>query len=79
MTKLERLKLSIQEIKEVTGESAPVIYEAIAKGDLKTFLVGRRRFARPESVAAWVDHLEKMSDAGKPVCYRARPEERKAA
>ena len=80
---MERLKIGVDEIAEVTGESRPVIYDAIAVGDLETFLVGRRRFARPEAVRKWVDFLQHESDAGRPVRYRARsraePTERRAA
>jgi predicted DNA-binding transcriptional regulator AlpA len=72
MAKLEPLKLSLQQIAEVTGESLPLIYRAINAGHLDTFLVGRRRFARPEAVRAWVDHLESESNAGRPVSYRSR-------
>lgn len=81
MSKLEPLKLSVQQIAEVTGESVPTIYSAIQAGDLVTFLVGRRRFARPEAVRAWVDHLEAESNAGRPVSYRSREklEDRRAA
>ena len=64
--------LGIQQIAEVTGESIPTIYSAINAGDLATFLVGRRRFARLEAVRAWVDHLESESNAGRPVSYRSR-------
>lgn len=69
---LEPLKLGVQQITEVTGESIPTIYSAIQAGDLVTFLVGRRRFARPEAVRAWIDHLEAQSNAGRPVSYRSR-------
>lgn len=72
MAKLEPLKLGIQQVAEITGESIPTIYSAIQVGDLVTFLVGRRRFARPEAVRAWIDHLEACSNAGKPVSYRSR-------
>ena len=72
MTRLEPLKLSVQQIAEVTGESIPTIYSAINAGDLVTFLVGRRRFARVDAVRAWVDHLEAESNAGRPVSYRSR-------
>lgn len=79
MQATNELKLSIRRIAEVTGESTPVIYDAITCGHLKTFLVGRRRFARPAAVRAWVDFLEKESNAGRPVSYRARSTEHKAA
>jgi hypothetical protein len=70
--KVELLKLSLQQIVEATGESLPVIHDAINVGDLDTFLVGRRRFAKPAAVKQWVDFLEAKSKAGKPVAYRAR-------
>ena len=76
---MNKLKLSLKEIAEVTGESLPLIHDAINAGHLKTFLVGRRRFAKPEAVQKWVDYLEKQSDAGRPVKYRARPDDRRAA
>ena len=66
------LKVSLQSIRDATGESLAVIYDAINAGHLKTFLVGRRRFARPEAVRAWVDFLQAQSDSGRPVCYRRR-------
>ena len=76
---MEKLKLSLAEVGEVTGESDNVIQDAIRAGHLETFLVGRRRFARPASIRAWVDYLEAESRAGRPVKYRARCDERKAA
>lgn len=73
---MNKLKLTLKEISAVTGESLPLIHDAINAGHLKTFVVGRRRFAKPQAVQNWIDFLEKQSDAGKPVKYRARPEER---
>ena len=69
---MEKLKWSMTEIVANSGESTPVVYDAINAGHLETFLVGRRRFARPEKVRAWVDFLERESHAGRPVAYRAR-------
>lgn len=76
---LEPLKLSLQSIAEVTGESHPTIYKAIEQGHLETFLVGRRRFARPDAVRKWVDFLQAESDKGRPVVYRSRASEEKEA
>jgi hypothetical protein len=59
--------LSIDRIAESTGQSRANVYDAIKTGHLKSFLVGRRRFARPAAVRAWVDFLETRSDAGRPV------------
>jgi len=72
---MEILKLGIEQIAEVSGESRNVVFDAIRAGHLKTFLVGRRRFARPEDVRRWVDLLERESDAGHPVCYRGRTQQ----
>ncbi|WP_103074846.1 hypothetical protein [Solilutibacter silvestris] len=66
------LKWSLAQIREATGESMQVIFDAIRLGHLDTFLCGRRRFARPEAVARWIDFLEARSKAGHPVVYRAR-------
>lgn len=67
-----KLKMSLADIAEATSEALPLIRAAIKKGELKTFLVGRRRFARPADVEAWVDFLQHESDAGRPVKYQAR-------
>lgn len=69
---IEPLKLSLQQIAMMTGESLPTLYAAINAGDLDTFLVGRRRFARPAAVRKWVDLLEASSKAGHPMAYRSR-------
>ncbi len=76
---MDPLKIGLQAVCEVTGESMSVIYDAVKAGHLETFLVGRRRFARPDAVRKWVDFLQAQSDAGKPVSYRARSTEREAA
>lgn len=77
MTKsIELLKLTLQQIAQATGESLPTIHAAIKAGDLQTFLVGRRRFAKPAAVQRWVDHLEAESNAGRPISYRPRSSEK---
>lgn len=72
---MEALKLSMQAVSEATNESMPTIYKAIQLGHLETFLVGRRRFARPDAVRKWVDYLEAQSQKGRPVVYRDRETE----
>lgn len=72
---MEPLKVSLEEIARATGESRALIYDAIRAGHLETFLVGRRRFARPAAVRKWVDYLEAQSNAGTPVVYRARKDD----
>ena len=74
---IEPLKLTLDQIAQATGESEPTIHCAVRAGHLRTFLVGRRRFARPEDVRAWVDLLQRESDAGRPVVYRPRSAEAK--
>ncbi|MDX9976197.1 MAG: hypothetical protein RBU21_24685 [FCB group bacterium] len=69
---MEKIKVSLGEIVEATGESLPTVHAAIKCGHLRTFLVGRRRYARPNDVRAWIDHLQSESDAGRPIAYRAR-------
>ena len=69
---MEKLKLSRAECAELTGESLSIIDDAISAGDLKSFIVGRRRFVKPAALRAFVDYLEKQSDRGTPVAYRAR-------
>jgi hypothetical protein len=76
---MEALKLPLDEISTVARESRSVVYNAIACGHLKTFVVGRRRFARPADVRAWIEFLQRESDAGRPVVYRPRAAERAAA
>ncbi len=68
---MQKLKMSMADIAETTGEAMPFIYAAINAGDLKTFF-GRRRFARAADVQAWVDFLQAQSDAGHPIAYQAR-------
>jgi len=72
---VEPLKLTLRQIAEATGESIPTLYQAISAGHLDTFLVGRRRFARPAAVREWVNYLESQSKAGRPVIYRPRSSE----
>lgn len=74
-----KLKLTMAEVAELTNEALPLIYKASCSGQLKTFLVGRRRFVRPADVEAWVDFLQRESDAGRPVKYQAREQEHQQA
>lgn len=70
---------SINDIVETSRQSRPVVYDAINRGHLRTFVVGRRRFARDEDVRSWLDFLQAESDAGRPVKYRGRKVEREVA
>lgn len=71
MDTLTKLKLSVRDIIAVSGESQNNVFYAIRQGHLKTFVVGRRRFARPQAVRDWVDFLERESNAGRPVKYQS--------
>jgi hypothetical protein len=72
---MEKLKLSLADICEASGESRTNVEKAIKAGDLQTFVVGRRRFARPEAVRRWVDWLQQQSDKGRPIKYQPRAAE----
>ena len=61
---MDQLKIPLADIPRIAGESLAIVYDAINAGHLSTFLVGRRRFARPDAIRAWVDYLEAQSDAG---------------
>jgi excisionase family DNA binding protein len=78
MEKLAKLKLSVQDICEVTGESRSNIMLAIKRGHLRVFRVGKRWHAKPEAVQAFVNWLEAQSDKGKPVSYQARSPDARA-
>src|SRR3546814_9230525 len=58
--KSNKLKLSLQEIAEVTGESLPLIHDAIKAAHLKTFVVGRRRLARPSRSEEHTSELQSL-------------------
>ena len=66
---MEKLALRIEDISETTGQPVRQVFDAIRVGHLETFVVGRRRFARPEAVRRWVEFLEGESRAGRPVKY----------
>jgi hypothetical protein len=68
-----KLVLGRHEIAEVADTSLSVVDDAIREGHLKSFLMGRKRKSTPQYVAEWVLFLQRSSDAGKPINYRARP------
>jgi hypothetical protein len=75
---LQKMKLSVDEICSATSEARPLVFAAIRAGHLRTFLVGRRRFAKPADVESWIDFLQRESDAGRPVVYQPRASEKAA-
>ena len=72
MSAINETPVPRQEIPAASGQSLPIVDDAIREGDLETFLVGRRRYAFPSAIARWLSFLKAESDAGRPVCYRAR-------
>jgi excisionase family DNA binding protein len=51
--RVEPVGLSIEEIVDATGLGRSSIYKEIAAGRLRTFKVGRRRFATPQALRQW--------------------------
>jgi excisionase family DNA binding protein len=49
-----RLSYTLPEFCEATGLSRTAAYVAIAKGELKSFKSGRRRFIRATAADAWI-------------------------
>ena len=66
--------LTLKEVEAATRQRQPSIHAAIKRGDLRVYKVGRRTYARESAVQSWLDFLQRQSDAGKPVFYRARVE-----
>ena len=60
------LLITIEEIIEASRSSRATVYSEIKKGRLKTVTIGRRRYATPETVKAWIDRLsaESQSEVG---------------
>ena len=66
--------MGMKEICAASGQGLMSVYAAINAGHLKTYLVGRRRFARASALNAWLDFMQKQSDSGRAVVYRPRVE-----
>lgn len=77
-TQLEPLQVPLHRFPEITGKSPPTIHAAINAGHLRTYLIGRRRYATMDDLRAWIEFLRAESDAGRPVVYRPRSSERAA-
>ena len=58
------LSYPIAELPSETGVSRSVIYTEIRKGNLTTFKVGAKRYARYEAVMDWLTSLERMTGQG---------------
>ena len=58
------LSYPIAELSGETGIPRTAIYEEIRRGNLRTFKVGRKRFATYESVRDWIRCLEEQTRRG---------------
>ena len=58
------LSYPIAELPAETGLSRSVIYTEIRKGNLTTFKVGAKRYARYEAVIEWLTRLEMKTSQG---------------
>ena len=58
------LSYPIAELPSETGVSRSVIYTEIRKGNLTTFKVGAKRYARYEAVIDWLTRLELKTEQG---------------
>ena len=57
------LSYPVAELPAETGVSRSVIYTEIRKGNLTTFKVGARRYARHDAVIDWMLRLEREAAA----------------
>lgn len=76
---MDKLILGRQEIAAAADTSLSIVDDAIAAGHLETFLFGRKRKATLAAVQKWITYIKAESDAGRPVCYRARGNRKAAA
>ena len=58
------LSYPVAELPSETGVSRSVIYTEIRKGNLTTFKVGAKRYARYEAVVDWMTRLEQQVNRG---------------
>jgi len=55
-----KLALNVKEQRRALGDiSPPTYYKLVASGELKTFTIGRRRYATPEACRAYIQQREK--------------------
>lgn len=57
----ERLSYALEQAVEVTGIPRTRLYGAIAKGELRTFKHGRRRFVSVDALREFITSLERKS------------------
>lgn len=56
---LQSIAVGPEEAGRMTGHSRSAIYEAIAKGDLKSFKSGKRRLILVKQLEAWLNRMAK--------------------
>jgi hypothetical protein len=54
----------VAEIPAETGAPRTAVYDEIRKGHLRTFKIGRKRFATHEAVLEWIRKLEEQTSRG---------------
>jgi excisionase family DNA binding protein len=57
---LRRAALTIDDVAAALSCSVPTVYRLVSDGHLKTFLIGRKRYASPRALDACVEGLEKL-------------------
>jgi hypothetical protein len=75
--KIERLNYSRAESAQAMSIPLTQWDDAVKLGHLKAYKVGRRWYTTRTAMEAYLALLQKLSDKGKPVVYRPRPEERR--
>ncbi|WP_439878093.1 helix-turn-helix domain-containing protein [Pseudomonas prosekii] len=53
------LSVSVEEAARMTGYTRSGIYEVMAKGDLQTFKLGKRRLILMTELKAWIERAAK--------------------
>lgn len=56
---LSPLSVSVEEAARMTGTTRSGIYEVMAKGDLQTFKLGKRRLILMTELKAWIERAAK--------------------
>jgi hypothetical protein len=75
--KLERLNYSRADSAHAMSIPLTQWDDAVKEGHLKAYKVGRRWYTTRAAMEAYLTYLQKQSDKGRPVVYRARPPERR--
>jgi hypothetical protein len=63
----DRLSYTVAEFMAASGYSRRKVYEAVARGELKTFLDGKRRYISEQAARAFISQLEAADHVGAPL------------